>query len=596
MVRAFQTLAAIAGAALLCGLGGCDEPTAGPGKDGPPAAAEASAAADDGAAPAEPSDGEQPVVADIPAEVEDADVKPETYGAIKPPTPAPEADELTLHGLAGYEIVTIYSAPDVESPKLGYLRIGQRIMVTESIADTGEGCSKGWHALNTGGFACANKGLITDPEKPPYMHRPPPGPKVDSPVPYDYAVIAKEGTPMWWRTADADEVMLAQEKYEATLPPEEKKEKPTAKPKPGAKSTASATVKPAKGSKADKREKAEPVPDADLPGVLETPEGPSAIELTEAEKAEIERKRIAAKKRAEERVAKEAERKAELTRKAAKLPLHRQRPFMERGNIISLGSKVREKGRSWWRTARGGYVPSANTYGYKPKDFAGHAIEPESGFPFGFVYDEEAVGYKLEGEKMKWSKRMEHKQFVDLQGEAVEYGGRQYWQTTDGLYIRASALRLAEEQPIPEGVKPWERWVDVSLEQQLLVAYEGDQPVYATLVSSGKKGNDEESFRTPKGQWRIRTKHVSSSMAGSTASDGDYSIQDVPWAMFFEGNYALHGAFWHTRFGRTRSHGCVNLGPTDARWLFYWTTPFVPEEWHGASAHEGSPGSMVVVR
>lgn len=592
MARVFETLAPFVGVALLAVTGGCDQPADAPAENSsaPPAADSADEGGAADPAPT-PDSGDEPPT-DVPAEPVgiDPNVKPETYGAIKPPTPPPETDALTLHGLAGYEIVTVYSAPNVESPKLGYLRMGQRIMVTESVADEGEGCSKGWHGLSTGGFACANKGLITDPEKPPYMHRPPPGPKVDSPVPYDYAVIAKEGTPMWWRTADADEVMLAQQKYEATLPPEEKKEKPKSKPK------ATSTVKPAKGSKAEKREQAKAVPDADLPGVLETPEGPSAIELTEAEKAEIERKRAAAKKRDEERAAKEAERKAELVKKAAKLPLHRQRPFMERGNIISLGSKVREKGRSWWRTARGGYVPSANTYGYKPKDFEGKALEPETEFPFGFVYDEEAVAYKLEDEKMKWSKRLDHKQFVDLQGEPHEYGGRQYMQTTDGLYIRAKSLRLAEEQPIPEGVKAWERWIDVSLDQQLLVAYEGDKPVYATLVSSGKKGNDEESFRTPKGKWRIKTKHISSSMAGSTASDGDYSIQDVPWAMFFEGNYALHGAFWHTRFGRTRSHGCVNLGPTDARWLFFWTTPFVPEEWHGASAHEGSPGSMVVVR
>ena len=117
----------------------------------------------------------------------------------------------------------------------------------------------------------------------------------------------------------------------------------------------------------------------------------------------------------------------------------------------------------------------------------------------------------------------------------------------------------------------------------------------STLISSGKKGSEEESFLTPKGKFRIGAKHISSSMDGNTASDGRYSIQDVPWAMFFQGNYALHGAFWHSKFGARRSHGCVNLGPTDARWLFMWTTPFVPEGWHGVNAHEGAPGSMVVI-
>ena len=66
--------------------------------------------------------------------------------------------------------------------------------------------------------------------------------------------------------------------------------------------------------------------------------------------------------------------------------------------------------------------------------------------------------------------------------------------------------------------------------------------------------------------------------------------------MFFEGSYALHGAFWHNGFGRVRSHGCVNLGPSDARWLFMWTTPFLPEGWHGVHAHDGSPGTTVIIR
>jgi lipoprotein-anchoring transpeptidase ErfK/SrfK len=89
---------------------------------------------------------------------------------------------------------------------------------------------------------------------------------------------------------------------------------------------------------------------------------------------------------------------------------------------------------------------------------------------------------------------------------------------------------------------------------------------------------------------------VTTTMDGNTASDGNYSIQDVPWTMFFHKSFALHGAFWHDSFGRVRSHGCVNLGPSDARWLFEWTTPVLPEGWHGVHAHDGSPGTTIVVR
>ena len=155
---------------------------------------------------------------------------------------------------------------------------------------------------------------------------------------------------------------------------------------------------------------------------------------------------------------------------------------------------------------------------------------------------------------------------------------------------------MPDLQPLPKGLDAWDRWIDVDISKQLLVAYSGTRPVFVTLVSTGRKGSEEEPFDTPEGRWRVYSKQVTSNMDGTTASDGNYAIQDVPWVMYFEGSYALHGAFWHRSFGHVRSHGCVNLGPSDARWLFMWTTPFLPEGWHGVHQSEGNPGTTVVVR
>ena len=60
----------------------------------------------------------------------------------------------------------------------------------------------------------------------------------------------------------------------------------------------------------------------------------------------------------------------------------------------------------------------------------------------------------------------------------------------------------------------------------------------------------------------------------------NYSIQDVPWVQFFKGSYGFHAAFWHNDFGRRRSHGCINLSPTDARYLFHFTQPILPPGWN----------------
>jgi len=133
-----------------------------------------------------------------------------------------------------------------------------------------------------------------------------------------------------------------------------------------------------------------------------------------------------------------------------------------------------------------------------------------------------------------------NKDSLDLT-EETEIRGKAYMMTTDGLLVRKKILRMPELQPVPKGIQPWERWIDVSLSRQILVAYVGSRPVFVTLVSTGKKGTEEEPFDTPAGRGRIKSKHISTTMAGNTASDGNYAIQDVPWGMFFEGSYALHG-------------------------------------------------------
>jgi hypothetical protein len=83
----------------------------------------------------------------------------------------------------------------------------------------------------------------------------------------------------------------------------------------------------------------------------------------------------------------------------------------------------------------------------------------------------------------------------------------------------------------------------------------------------------------------------------TTRCTGPYSLEDVPYVQFFKGAYALHGAFWHDRFGRPSSHGCINLAPEDARWLFDWTTPTVPRAFHAAYPSESAGrGTVLVIR
>jgi len=118
----------------------------------------------------------------------------------------------------------------------------------------------------------------------------------------------------------------------------------------------------------------------------------------------------------------------------------------------------------------------------------------------------------------------------------------------------------------PAGVNAG-RWIEVDLAEQTLTVYDGGRLVFATLVSTGV-----EPYWTRPGLFRIYQKKEAETMRGAFAADRSdfYYLEDVPWTMYFDEERALHGAYWHAFFGYPTSHGCVNLSPGDAHWLFDW--------------------------
>ena len=147
------------------------------------------------------------------------------------------------------------------------------------------------------------------------------------------------------------------------------------------------------------------------------------------------------------------------------------------------------------------------------------------------------------------------------------------------IATRIAQLAPAKRAEPPEGVGPTDRWIDIDIEKQVLVAYEGSTPMFATLVSTGR--NTKQS-KTPLGVFQIWVKLDYTDMDDIERTDipKNYSIQDVPWVQFFKGSYGFHAAFWHNDFGRRRSHGCINLSPKDARYLFHFTQPILPPGWN----------------
>lgn len=115
-----------------------------------------------------------------------------------------------------------------------------------------------------------------------------------------------------------------------------------------------------------------------------------------------------------------------------------------------------------------------------------------------------------------------------------------------------------------------EKLITVDLGKQMLYAWEGGQIKHQTPVSTGMNLTP-----TVRGSFKIQRKYATQNMAGPSPykyiyPTGRYFIKDVPNVMYFYQGYAIHGAYWHTRFGTRASHGCVNVPLASAQWLFDW--------------------------
>jgi len=120
--------------------------------------------------------------------------------------------------------------------------------------------------------------------------------------------------------------------------------------------------------------------------------------------------------------------------------------------------------------------------------------------------------------------------------------------------------------PSPGG----EKWMDINLSTQTLVAYQGSTPVLQTLISSGTAEHP-----SPVGTFYIYLKLISQDMSGP-----GYYLPDVPYVMYFYNGYAIHGTYWHSSFGQPMSHGCINLPIPEAGWLYEWAPMGTPVVLH----------------
>ncbi len=159
------------------------------------------------------------------------------------------------------------------------------------------------------------------------------------------------------------------------------------------------------------------------------------------------------------------------------------------------------------------------------------------------------------------------------------------------MWVNADAVNEVRFLPRPTTIADGvDHFIDVDLGEQVLVLYEADKPVFATLVSSGR------AIATPMGTYPVWAKVSAITMKNQPYEDKEYYVHKVPWSTFFQWHNAIHGAYWHDRFGVTKSHGCVNVAPMDAKAVFEWVTPALPPGWTGLRPLDLLHSPTVVVR
>lgn len=149
------------------------------------------------------------------------------------------------------------------------------------------------------------------------------------------------------------------------------------------------------------------------------------------------------------------------------------------------------------------------------------------------------------------------------------------------FYVPAAHLRLIpgeELSPLSPEVPTILKRIVVNLPQQVLVAFEGEDIVFMARVASGAIFSDG-NYSTPPGHHMTFHKRPSRHMAAGNLAYNGYDLPGVPWICYItESGVAFHGTYWHNDYGRPRSHGCINLSPQAAKWIYRWTIPVVPAQ------------------
>jgi len=251
----------------------------------------------------------------------------------------------------------------------------------------------------------------------------------------------------------------------------------------------------------------------------------------------------------------------------------------------TIGDDETAYNRIWYQLENGGYAYSGGiqpvrTILNKPQEeIPTRGALGEISVPFTDAYLE-AVAYtyliyRLYYETVHW-----------VTGAVNGADGSTWYRLLDDkfeqyYYVPAKHVRIVPKEelaPLSPDVPNENKRIELRLDDQLVLAYEYGQVVFATRVSTGGKRMSGK-YTTPVGDFITFHKRPTRHMAAGDIASNGFDLPGVPWVLYItESGISFHGTYWHNDYGRPHSHGCINMTPQSAKWLFRWTLPTVPPE------------------
>lgn len=270
-------------------------------------------------------------------------------------------------------------------------------------------------------------------------------------------------------------------------------------------------------------------------------------------------------------------------------------------NGATIGDKTPEHNRVWYLVNNEGYVHSGSVQPAAVclNQAAGSLPEKGALVEVTVPYTDALLDpnrpdffvYRLYYSSTHWADRV-----------VTDRKGRKWYHIQDdkfkhkAYFVLGEHLRLVQPEELTilaPDVPAEEKRLEVRLADQVVVAYESDRPVFMARVSSGGQFV-EGDYRTPTGSFVTSRKRPSRHMTSDDlAAPNSFDLPGVPWICYLTlRGVSFHGTYWHNDFGRPRSHGCLNVSPQAARWIYRWTLPQVPP---GARLLEQQEGTRVDV-